>query len=119
MVVNSTPKEPYGHVKFISYTGKYPNLCSGTLVLEIDGQQYTFTNNYYALLNPAPFTYPKFWFSGGTCGFAGGNYQCAEVTHDEWEIDVYALPEELKKYADEIDEVFNENVRHGCCGGCL
>ena len=39
-------------VKFISYTGEYPNLCSGVLTLE-------------------------------------------------------------------IDEVFNENVEWGCCGGCI
>ena len=29
-------------VKFISYTGEYPNLCSGVLTLEIDGVQYKF-----------------------------------------------------------------------------
>jgi len=28
-------------VKFVSYDGAYPNLCAGTLVLEIDGKQIT------------------------------------------------------------------------------
>lgn len=28
-----------GHIKFISYTGKYPNLCSGVLTLDVtDGE---------------------------------------------------------------------------------
>ena len=29
-------------VKFIDYTGRYPNLCSGVLTLEIDGKIYKF-----------------------------------------------------------------------------
>lgn len=32
------------HVKFISYDGKYPCLCMGTLILEIDGTKYSFGN---------------------------------------------------------------------------
>lgn len=30
------------HVKFVSYTGNYPNLCRGDLTLEIDGEIVTF-----------------------------------------------------------------------------
>lgn len=30
------------HVKFVSYDGKWPNLCTGTLVLNIDGTDYSF-----------------------------------------------------------------------------
>ena len=33
-------------VKFISYTGEYPNLCSGVLTLEIDGKEYKFGHNF-------------------------------------------------------------------------
>ena len=29
-------------IKFISYTGKYPNLCSGVLTVEINGKEYKF-----------------------------------------------------------------------------
>ena len=28
-------------VEFVSYSGRYPNLCSGTLVLRIDGKTVT------------------------------------------------------------------------------
>ena len=35
------------NIKFISYTGKYPNLCSGVLTLNIEGNSiyYTKYNN--------------------------------------------------------------------------
>ena len=29
-------------IKFISYDGKYPNLCSGVLTVDINGQLYAF-----------------------------------------------------------------------------
>ena len=35
-----------------------------------------------------------------------------------WVIDVEKIPEKYRKYAAEIDEVFNENVERGHCGGC-
>ena len=35
-------KENNENVKFVSYTGEYPNLCSGTLTLEIKGKKYRF-----------------------------------------------------------------------------
>ena len=62
--------------------------------------------------------YPPFWHSGGSCGFTDG-YGDSYVNQGEWEIDIEELPEELKCYASEIDEVFNANVEEGCCGGCL
>lgn len=30
------------NVKFVSYTGDFPNLCSGVLTLEIDGNPVSF-----------------------------------------------------------------------------
>lgn len=56
--------------------------------------------------------FDDFWISGGDCD-TEGNYWTGD-----WIIDVAALPEQYRKYADEICYVFNENVRHGCCGGC-
>lgn len=99
------------HVEFVSYTGDYPHLCGGTLTLKIDGEEYKFGNS----LNE-PTNHPKFWKTGGSCGFSGHN---SYVGHDEWIINPEMLPEEIRCYADKIAEIFNENVEHGCCGGCL
>lgn len=97
------------HVKFVNYTGRYPNLCRGTLTLEIDGIKYTFGASWK---NPKP-DFDEFWCS------SGGITENYEAYSDEWQIDVNDLPEQFRKYATEIDEVFNDNVRWGCCGGCI
>lgn len=103
MIVYGYGKEYSGKVKFISYDGKYPNLCSGTLKLEIDGEIVIFD------------TYSdRFWSTGGYTNWCDGT-----IDTDEWAILQDKLPEKYKKYVDEIDKVFNENVEFGCCGGCL
>ena len=53
MVINSSKDNV---VEFVSYTGKYPNLCSGVLTLKINGKIYTFGYGQ---------KYDKFWESGG------------------------------------------------------
>lgn len=58
--------------------------------------------------------YEPFWCSGG-----GINPNYEGTYSGEWEIDVLELPEQYRKYAKEIDMVFNENVEWGCCGGCI
>jgi hypothetical protein len=102
LVNNTTPQ----HVKFVSYTGKYPNLCSGVLALEIDGEEHRFGYNSGQ--------HEPFWTSGGKCWFTNG-YADAHVSEGTWNIDVSRLPEYFKAYAAEIDEVFNSCVEHGCC----
>lgn len=51
------------HVKFVSYTGSYPNLCSGTLTLIIDNEKCVFTGYKTDEKNNK---YPRFWESGGS-----------------------------------------------------
>ena len=130
MLVNKSENKN-NRVKFVSYTGEYPNLCSGVLTLEIDGTQYKFGHNcmnyHYDESkkkwirtdedenNP---NYESFWRSGGTCYFTN-DYQDSVVETNEWYINVNDLPEKFQEVADEIDAVFNENVPWGCCGGCL
>jgi hypothetical protein len=99
-------------IKFVSYDGGYPNLCSGMLTLEIDGEKKTFG------CIGTGCDYLKFWSSGGRCGFRN-NYSDSYIEQDEWIIDKNSLPDELKSSYKEIKELFNENVRWGCCGGCL
>ena len=88
-------------VKFISYDGKYPCLCSGTLKIEVDGKVYEF----YRILR-----------SGGFVSFANG---WGEVAYGKWSIFEAKLPKELKSLVEEITECVNSNVSKGCCGGCL
>ena len=128
MLVNK--KESYtSRVKFISYTGGYPTLCSGVLTLIIDGVQYKFGHNYsnyhcdkdgnwhFTDEDPNDPNFDAFWESGGSVSH-DGNWNW-EVRQSEWAIDVDRLPEKFWDVAAEIDAVFNENVSHGCCGGCI
>ena len=123
-------KSENSRVKFISYTGEYPNLCSGVLTLEIDGVQYKFGHNYLAYHfddkgvgrftdeDPEHPNFNSFWTSGGSVSHDG--HWNWEVDTDEWEIDVNELPEQFWDVADEIDAVMNSGViPEGCCGGCI
>ena len=115
MLVNVlSENEVTQHVKFVSYTGKWPSRCIGTLTLEIDGQKYTFGQSKPLFSSDkGPFAdFTSFWESGGECPLYG------EITQEEWKIDYNLIPEQFKKYASEIDKVFNDNVEWGCCGGC-
>ena len=111
MLVNNNMESQ--HVKFISYTGEYPNLCSGTLTLEIDDIEYTFGGGY----KESKTDFRRFWSSGGSVWF--DDEWGEHVDGGEWSIDVGDLPEQFRKYAKEIDRVFNDNVEWGCCGGCV
>ena len=87
-------------VEFVSYNGKWPNLCSGALILKINGKEIVFPE--YCMC------------SGGSAGFTGDWEEV--VTEGPWTVDV---PDELLDYKKEIEEVVNNNVPWGCCGGCI
>ena len=87
-------------VEFISYDGKYPNLCSGVLTVNIDGKQH---KAKYILV------------SGGCTCWTGKD---EEVKSGDWSLDLRDYPE-LQPYEQELTELVNANVRKGCCGGCL
>lgn len=94
------------NIEFVSYDGKWPCLCLGTLVLEIDGVKHSLKGGLC---------------SGGTC-WIDDDYN-EHVTEGEWDIDfdyedwlALNLTDEEKQY---IVRLFNENVENGCCGGCI
>lgn len=111
MLINAPTSTETDNVKFISYSGKYPNLCSGELMLEIEGEIYTFGKHHS--------NYPLcFWETGGGCEGRRLNYS-EYTTNGSWIIDYNKIPPEFRKYAVVIDYLFNSNVEQGCCGGCL
>ena len=85
-------------VKFVSYDGGYPNLCSGALVLSLAGKDVEFPN--YCMS------------SGGTVIRTEDGDM--DITEGPWEI--IDWPEERKQIA---ESVVNSNVVQGCWGGCI
>jgi hypothetical protein len=93
-------------IMFVSYTGAYPNLCSGVLTLEVDGRKAVFGG--YSLI------------SGGSVWF--DNDWSEHVDRGGWRVrdecwpPIDVLPESLR---DEAIRVINDNIDYGCCGGCV
>lgn len=105
-------------IEFVSYDGAFPNLCSGKLVLRIDGEERTFDRT---LISGG-----KVWFDDNWSD---------HVEEGEWRLEVEAVGDNQyilgPFYAPNKDVVFtsaeieritslvNENVEYGCCGGCV
>jgi len=86
----------------IEYDGEYPNLCSGKLVVAIDGVRYEFPSHCLS--------------SGGSVWFDDDwkeHVESGPWSICEWPQD---FPENLKAA---VIEAVNENIEYGCCGGCL
>jgi len=94
-------------IEFINYTGECVNWCRGILTLKLDGLQFTFGDNKKC-------DYPRFWRSGGGCNFDTG-----EVYEGKWQLDWDSLPEDIQPFGKELIECMNNNVKFGCCGGCI
>lgn len=107
------------HVQFISYTGEYPNLCSGVLTLKIDGELVRFGHDYRVFESyKTDGNYDSFWVTGGRTYFSN-DWSESYIETDEWVVYEEDLPEKFRKYVHEIEAVINENIPYGCCGGCL
>ena len=92
----SYKKNPKPNLEFISYTGEWPNLCSGIMTFKVNGKKYQI----------------KRLESGG------GLDSDYEPFEGEWKIKEDRLPEELRPFRKEIEKLANDNIEHGCCGGC-
>lgn len=89
-------------IKFISYSGKWPTLCHGTLIVEKDGKQYSMKNVL---------------ISGGSVSFDKDWEAC--IKEGDWSIDRDALAPELQDDWRELESLVNDEIPHGCCGGCI
>lgn len=90
-------------IEFVSYTGKWPVLCSGEFTFKINGKQYTIEN----------------LISGGRIGFKHGYGGEEYIEKGPWSLHEDSLPDELKPCKRLITKMVNENVEQGCCGGCI
>ena len=91
--------------EFIDYDGKYPQLCSGHLRFMSDGKKYA---GYIWLL------------SGGRSWF--DEYLNWHLTEGPWKEVSGPLFEVYPKFLEhktELLKMINENVPHGCSGGCV
>ena len=86
----------------IKYDGAYPCLCMGHLEVWVDGKFYDFGK--YCLS------------SGGECYF--DDYDNGITLDGDWSICRFPnnFPMELEE---DLLEVINREITHGCCGGCL
>lgn len=88
-------------VEFVSYDGKWPCLCYGTLIIKVNGKTYSFQE---AMISGGRIMRNEEWDMW--------------AEQDDWEINLEEHPE-LEQYKEEITRVVNENVPQGCCGGCI
>ena len=85
-------------ITFHSYDGGYPNLCGGTIKLQVEDEIREYDN----LL-----------MSGGYLTSDGGAVQMP------WDIDEEELEQDIRVHAEYIRDLINKNIPWGCCGGCL
>lgn len=115
-------------IEFILYDGKYPTLCSGMLILKVLGRLYAlcswpeYMNKKYERFRSCVLKDPLItkvysvnFMSGGRTDWTAGSWD--RIIQGDWEID--GLPPSLEIFHNQIVSLFNENVEHGCCGGCL
>jgi len=100
-------------LKFVSYDGKFPNLCSGNLkfiAVYSDGTEQEY--NWQHCLN-----------SGGSCHYHKGDWDTEE---GDWEVHLpFDTDDPMKEYSEftpmvmaYLTKIVNDEVEKGCCGGC-
>jgi len=89
----------------IKYTGKWPNLCAGSLTVYLDDKVYRF--GAYAIR------------SGGEC-YCDFHDDSTHISQGDWywskDLKVPTGFPEVRLY--ELLALINDEIPHGCCGGC-
>lgn len=111
-------------IEFVRYEGSYPNFCRGELFVKIDGVTTHFGSGWYDEEGKAQQyddygfpVYPRFWRSGGWVEWDPDE----EIGEAPWELDIYEeeWDDDMRCLLPELLRIFNENVKWGCCGGCI
>jgi hypothetical protein len=88
-------------LEFVSYDGKYPNLCRGTLIFKLGGKEYRW----------------RHCLSSGGSAYFINDYHDAVVESGALGVD---FPEDFPEILrPAVVDTINDNVHEGCCGGCL
>ena len=90
------------NIEFVSWTQQSYAWCGSDVTIKVNGKEIT-------LERPL--------ISGGSVWF--GEDWDEHVEDGPWTIRSDALPNELKEYKEEIEEVINNSIPCGCCGGCV
>ena len=109
-------------IEFVSYDGEWPNLCRGTLVIQVKEYVEDFgcdeaedfeSSNEEKHAGFKEYELKSILCSGGSCGFSD-DYSQSHIEQEPWYIHKNDLPDELKPYKKEIEEIINENIPWGC-----
>jgi len=86
----------------IKYDGAYPNLCSGKLVVIINGEEWVFPD--YCLSSGGSVTFDENWEG--------------HVSEGPWTITEFPqnFPDNLKSI---VTDAVNSEIPYGCCGGYI
>ena len=127
-------------IEFVSYDGEFPTLCSGLLVVRIDGRMYALCpysdrslyRGFWSRYNRTEIleddriikVFGFYLESGGRIDW-GDDGERPEIVQGEWTIDDETMKLEngvrfilSGEQKSELEKVINQNIEFGCCGGC-
>lgn len=105
MIKHLTPREfdfPKKGIALVYYDGEYPNLCSGQLIVAVNGKVWSFPS--HCLSSGGSVTFDENWSE---------NVDSGEWSVSEWP---EGFPEEDKQ---STLDMINSEIPWGCCGGCV
>ena len=128
-------------IEFVSYDGEFPTLCSGLLVVRIDGRMYalgpysdrSLYRGFWSRYNRTEIleddriikVFGFYLESGGRIDW-GDDEESPEIVQGEWTIDDETMKLEngvrfilSGEQKSELEKVINQNIEFGCCGGCV